>query len=285
MRGFLATGVLLALAAPAAALELKNDSFVSGNAAAQAGFCQNEAAASRFVAPDAGRQLLRIHFVYSTGGGPDVTRTVTIKVWDDTAGTNAPGAELYSNDYQVTSSSTDIQQVDLTAENVVVPAQFRVGIVFQNAGVPSIANDIDGVDYPDRNYIWAINGTTCGPAASLWIRSSTAGVSGDWILRAEVSGSGGGPDANPGGPDGGTSGGPCSSNPDCPEGQYCDVAAGACTFDCRTDDDCGDQSCNSLGQCVEGGGGGGCGCQAETPAQAGILLAFAALFLIVRRRR
>jgi len=41
----------------------------------------------------------------------------------------------------------------------------------------------------------------------------------------------------------------CTSNTDCPTGQYCG-AAGSCTFDCTTDTDCAAGTCNSIGKCV-----------------------------------
>ncbi len=53
--------------------------------------------------------------------------------------------------------------------------------------------------------------------------------------------------------------GACTANPDCPPGQYCNGTA--CTFDCRTDADCGaGGTCDSLGQCmtVKKTSGGGC---------------------------
>ncbi|MFH2010251.1 MAG: C2 domain-containing protein [bacterium] len=41
----------------------------------------------------------------------------------------------------------------------------------------------------------------------------------------------------------------CTSNGDCPTGQYCG-AGGACTFDCTTDTDCAGGTRSSLGKCV-----------------------------------
>src|SRR5262245_4873607 len=51
--------------AHAGELELKNDGFIDNTAAGfQAGFVAGEMGASRFVAPDAGRQLLKVHFIF-----------------------------------------------------------------------------------------------------------------------------------------------------------------------------------------------------------------------------
>src|SRR5438094_114158 len=121
----------------AAQVELKNDGFASGQTAGvQAGFVTGEAGASRFVAPAAGRQLLKVQFFYGNGGNVPAnnTPTDTLKVWDDSAGTDVPGAELFSMDYQLTGSDSALSEVDLSADNVIVPAQFRVGILFQHAG-------------------------------------------------------------------------------------------------------------------------------------------------------
>ena len=82
-------------------------------------------------------------------------------------------------------------------------------------------------------------------------------------------------------------GGPCAANPDCPAGEFCDTAAGTCTFECRTDPDCGTGTCNSLGQCVGGddGGGGGC-CQSSRDGELPALMFGTGLVgLLIRRRR
>ncbi len=50
----------------------------------------------------------------------------------------------------------------------------------------------------------------------------------------------------------------CAADDGCPLGQHCDVARGACTFECRTDADCADALCNDRGTCepmtLAGGG-------------------------------
>ncbi len=257
--------------------ELKNDGFVSGGTAGfQAGFVAGEIGASRFLAPAAGRQLVRIQLLL---GGAATTVTVTLKVWDDTAGNNAPGTELFSGDYEVTGSNTTFQQLELASigQNVVVPQQFRIGILFSHNGLPSIARDNDGIA-ADRNYIFA--------SGAGWVRSSSLGLTGDWIIRAFVSdgGSTGQPDAGMGGPDAAIGTG-CRGNTECPAGQFCDVAVMTCTFECRTSDDCGDGTCNSLGQCVGGGGDGGGCCGTSRGGRAAVLLGGAVLLLLLRRRR
>lgn len=228
--------------------EVRNDGFDSGAAAGfQAGFVTGEIGAVRLSPPQTGVQVLSIRLLF---GGSTATQTVTVHVWDDSAGTLAPGAELYSGDFQIMGSNSAIHDVDLSAENILVPGNFRVGIEFQHSGVPSIARDDDGTITASRNFIYD----------GQWFQSQTAGLTGDWVIRAMVS-SDAPPDAGPGpAPDAGTGGGECQGNADCGEGEYCDIDVGACTFDCREDTDCGGgMTCNSLGQCIAAdGGGGGC---------------------------
>jgi MYXO-CTERM domain-containing protein len=283
MRGILVFGSILVLSSTAfAQVELRNDGFDSGESVGfQAGFTANEIGASRFVAPEAGRQLLSVQLLFGGAGG---SRDVTVKVWDDTAGGTSPGAELDSEDFTLTGSNDTIQEITL-ANTVIVPAQFRVGIVFHTGGLPSIARDDDGTITATRNYIYA-------PPS--WHQSQEFLLTGDWVIRAFVSnGTGpqpdaapGTPDAAPGTPDAAT-GGECNGNSECPVGQYCDVPNHSCTFDCRDENDCGGDVCNSLGQCVEGDGGGGC-CQTDgggSNSAGGVLLALGVLGLVVRRRR
>jgi hypothetical protein len=283
-----------ALAAPAQAqLTLQNDGFTSGaQVGVQQGFVAGEIAASRFVAPDAGRRLLEVQLFF---GGATGSRDVTIKVWDDTSGALAPGAMLFEGDFTLTASDSNLSSIDLSGSNITVPAQFRVGIEFQHRGTPSVARDGDGTYMPNRNFIYADIGQ--------WLQSSTFGVTGDWIIRAVVSNATGTPDAGvlpdaaTGSPDAATgspdaaTGGPdagvaaCTGNAQCPVGQYCDTAVGSCTFDCRTADDCGGGTCNSLGQCLAPTDEGGC-CSTGTPGGAlGALGLGAAVALMLGRRR
>lgn len=270
-----------------AQIELKNDGFVTGaQVAYQSGFCTNEIGASRFLAPAGGRQLLKVRFLF---GSTTETKTVTIKVWDDAAGTTAPGAELFSGEFQVTGSANAIVEGDLSTMNVIVPAQFRVGVMYQHNGSPGIARDNDGTIAADKNYVLADASCNAGGPYT-WFRSNMIGLTGDWVIRTEISASGGGPgDAGTGdgGPDASGVGDPCNSNAQCPLGQHCDLQLQACTFECRVDDDCGSGSCNSLGQCIAAtGDGGGCGCRTRDDGPlAGVWLLLGFAFLARRRRR
>lgn len=292
MRGTLvaiatAAVVCVATARGAEAQVLKNDGFMTnGQVGIQSGFVAGEMGASRFVAPQAGLTVTVVTFFF---GGATSQQTVTLHIYDDTAGNNAPGAELFSADFQVTGSDTALQSVDLNGMNIVVPQQFRVAIEFQHNGVPSLARDTDGTIMADKNFILADGGT--------WFRSQTLGLTGDWIIRATVAGGSnpvdagvidapsGGPDG--GGPDAGGSG-VCQGNGDCAVGSYCDTDLHSCTFDCRSDGDCGsDDECNSLGQCVaaDGGSAGCCSTGTGGGLMGSLGLGGAVALLLVRRRR
>lgn len=258
--------------------ELKNDGFSSGGTAGfQGGFVSGEIGASRFVAPSAGLNLLKVQLLF--GGGSTATQNVILHVWDDTSGAMAPGTELFIGTFSVMGSDSAMHELIMPGVTV-VPQQFRIGIEFTHAGAPSIARDADNTIDAAKNYIFASGGLG-------WQRSQTFGLTGDWIIRAIVSGGAASPDGPPGGSDAGVGPGEdCSGNADCPAGQFCDTQQGSCTFECRVSEDCGEGTCNSLGQCVGSGGGGGC-CQTDRGGEIGALLLGLLVFglLLGRRRR
>ena len=77
--------------------------------------------------------------------------------------------------------------------------------------------------------------------------------------------------------------GACTTDATCPAGQYC--GAGTCTFDCRTDADCGGgATCDARGQCASAplqvqAGGGGCTTDGRAP-----LLVLLVLLPLARRK-
>jgi hypothetical protein len=84
MRLSIVMAVLL-LAGRAHALELKNDSVVEGSTVSfQGGFVAGEIGAARFTAPAPGLQLQKVRFLF---GGVAGNRTITLHVYDDSAGT------------------------------------------------------------------------------------------------------------------------------------------------------------------------------------------------------
>ncbi|MCZ6598051.1 MAG: hypothetical protein O7B99_10455 [Planctomycetota bacterium] len=155
---------------------LFNDGWVNGQGVAfQAGFAANEIAAVRFVPSDPCPCTLdQIRLLF---GGAATTESVILRVWDDSALSDAPGALLYSNTIQLTGVDDYMQELDLTVAGITVSGAFRVGLEFQHAGLPSVARDADGIT-ADRNFIEA--------SGIGWVESSTLGVTGDWILRAVV---------------------------------------------------------------------------------------------------
>jgi hypothetical protein len=155
---------------------LANDGWVNGQAAAfQAGFDPSEIAAVRFVPSDPCPCTLdQIRLLF---GGAAGSENVILRVWDDSALTDAPGSELYSSTIQLTASDGFMQELDLTVAGITVDGPFRVGLEFTHAGLPSVARDGDGIT-ADRNFI--------DDSGVGWVDSSTLGVTGDWILRAVV---------------------------------------------------------------------------------------------------
>jgi len=172
--------VLMLLLRPAAAraqeVILKNDGFTSGGSAVfENGFVTGEMGAARLVpAGPFPMTLTKVQFLF---GGAIDTPMVTLHIWDDSAGTDTPGTELFTDDYVLTASDTALQEIDLTAAGISVSGPFRVGIEFLQDAPPSLARDNDGTINAPRNFIYTLGS---------WYRSNLFGVSGDWIIRAGV---------------------------------------------------------------------------------------------------
>jgi MYXO-CTERM domain-containing protein len=259
----------------------------------QGGFVTGEMGAVVLVPSGTGPyQVVKVRLLFGAG---TTTQDVTLRIYTDT-GETTPGTQVFTADYTLTASDSAFNEIDLTADSVLVPGNFRVAVEFQHDGMPSIARDTDGTIAASRNFIFGIPGG--------WFQSSLAGVTGDWIIRADVIDTGTGtpdagpvpdaslvpdaaplPDANVGGPDAGEE---CTLNSDCTNGSYCS-ADGICTFDCRIDTDCNaGQACDPVGRCVDGEeDGGGCGCRVGERGDASGLavLLLAGLWLARRRRR
>jgi len=275
---------MLTLARAAAAQELANDGFVDGgNASFQGGFVAGEQAASRFVLPAAGSyRITGVKFLFGPSPTPEI---VTIHIYNDTGGNDAPGPEIFNMDYMVTGSASAFQMADLSADSVGVAGTFRVGIELQNSGDPSVARDTDGTIAQDKNFIFT---------SGQWVRSATLGVQGDWIIRAIVAPAGSSPDGGVT-PDASTpmpdasGGAQCHVTSECPTGQYCDRAHMTCTYDCRIDADCAaNQMCTSLGMCAARPNSGGCatdGPPAALPPGLVLLIGLVPLAAAVLRRR
>lgn len=174
------TGLLVALAACGSSTGpgitiLKNDSYTTGTLTFAAGFSAGEAAAVRLGPVSTGFTVRKVRFIF---GGAAPVDSFNLIISAD-AGTDNPGSVLYAHVYTVTPSNAAIQEIDVSAQNITVPANqmIRIAFFFKDAGVPSVAPDLDGLT-ADRNFVYAI-----GPG---WTKAVTAGVTGDWIIRAEV---------------------------------------------------------------------------------------------------
>ena len=178
---FLAAILVLLTHLPASAELLRNDGWEDGqNAAFQGGFAVGEIGASRLVPTGSGPFALNdVELLF---GGVSGQRTVTLRIWDDSNLTNNPGPEIFSGDYILTGANDAINVIDLSGEGIVINGPIRVGIEFQHSGLPSIARDDDGTIDITRNFIYT-SGT--------WFRSNLFGLTGDWIIRATATPTGG----------------------------------------------------------------------------------------------
>lgn len=155
---------------------LQNDSWTEGQSANfQSGFAAGEIAASLLVPQQAGSQPLNnIHFLF---GGEETLQTITLHIWQDTEGSNVPGAVIFSGEYALWGSNDAWHEIDLSGESLMVDGPIRVGLEFQHAGAPSVARDNDGI-ISGRNFIYASDGN--------WYDSEVLGLPGDWIIRAST---------------------------------------------------------------------------------------------------
>lgn len=155
----------------------RNDGYAGGSATFQGGFAAGEEAAVTLGPVARAFKVQRVQFLY---GGAAGTRTVTLRIYPD-AGAAGPGAAVYSGDWSVTASDTVLQVLDLTAEDVLLPAgSFRVSIGALESTLPSVALDQDGSVTAGRNWLFA------APAPFSWISAGAAGLTGDLIIRADV---------------------------------------------------------------------------------------------------
>lgn len=169
--------ILLSWTPAVQATELINDGWSDGQTAVfQAGFVSGEIGAARFTPAGPCPCFVRqITFLY---GGAVATRSVRVHIWEDGAGTWAPGQIISSRDYELSGANDALQVVDLSESGIFVTGPFRVGIEFFDDGLPAIARDDDGDIQADTNYIFA--------EGLGWVESSLLLVSGDWIIRATV---------------------------------------------------------------------------------------------------
>jgi hypothetical protein len=167
---------VLATAATAASQELQNDTWSPGEPVEfQAGLITGEIAAARLIPPlgVCPCEVVSVEFLF----GPSGTRNVTVRIWEDDAEELAPGDPLLTKVVSVASDPDTLKVVDVRDDDVVVDGPFRVGIVVQADGAPSVANDDDGTVSSDRNFLFSDGG---------WFDAAEIGLSGDWVIRARV---------------------------------------------------------------------------------------------------
>jgi len=140
----------------------------------QDGFLAGEIAAVR-LEPDIPCPCL-VQGVRLMFGGAAGSEPVTLHIWDD-GGAVTPGTQLFSLPLVLEANGLALNVIDLSATPILVNGPFRVGIEFGSAGAPSVARDHDGT-VPGRNFIRDDSPT--------WVDATTAGVTGDWIIRASI---------------------------------------------------------------------------------------------------
>jgi len=155
--------------------ELKNDSWPPALVAHfQGGFLAGEAAAVRMT--PAGPCPCSVDAVSVLIGGAPGFADIGLRIWEDGALTNDPGALLHSQDLSLAANST-LNIIPLGLESISVNGPFRVGFEMINAGFPSVARDDDGIT-AGVNFIHDQNDG--------WVDSAGKGLLGDWIAKAVV---------------------------------------------------------------------------------------------------
>ena len=165
---------------------LQNDSFTgSGTFTQLPAFAEQEYAAASFSA-DPADYPFRIEKVQVLVLAPPpltdgTIAMVSVTVWEEN-GNAVPGTVIHTSTYgfQVESSSTALNELDLSCENIVIDSgPIRVGIRWEYVGDPiGIAPDLDGI----QSHI----NTVYSPALMGWWWAEDLLVTGDWILRLEI---------------------------------------------------------------------------------------------------
>jgi len=154
---------------------LQNDDYASGSPSFQGGFVTGDAAAVRLGPQSLAYTLRKVVLLF---GGDTATKTVTVTIYNDSGLTN-PGGVLHSADYVLTGSNAAFREIVLTGLNLHIAAnhQIRVAVAFQHDGLPSVA--LDTARTNGRNLVNVSGGG--------WTTAETLGLSGDFIIRAEIS--------------------------------------------------------------------------------------------------
>ena len=170
---------LLFAAGPARAAEIlyQNDGWTDGGQVyCQAGFAIGEEAAVTLGPLTEAGVITSVELLFC---GATTPQTVGLRIYADD-GSAQPGTLRYEGEVQLTGADDALQVIDLSGMSLTVLGgkSFRVSLVFEHAGVPSVSRDDDGSIQPGRNWI---NASGTG-----WIDSRSAGLTGDWVIRARV---------------------------------------------------------------------------------------------------
>lgn len=163
----------------AAIKELSNDGFTgSGAVSCQVGFLEGESGAVKLTA-DPGDYPYHIKKVRMLVCPASTSGFVILRIYEDNTGTVLPGSLIYEEIVQVTGSDDSLNEVNLSASNIIIPSgSVRVELEWFQNSPPGLANDLDGF-VPNVNYIYA-------DPPGAWFYSEQLGVFGDWIVRMEI---------------------------------------------------------------------------------------------------
>jgi hypothetical protein len=159
---------------------LQNDSFSgTGDLVCIPGFAVGEIGAARFSPqPEDYPFIIKKVQLILCPDGPPVD--LVLNIWHDDGTSVNPGTSLFAEFVTFTPSTTLLNEVDLTIDDIVVHSgEVRVGIEFFNFGSPpGLARDLDGINL-ETNFVFAV------PPAQ-WIFAENLGVTGDWIIRLVI---------------------------------------------------------------------------------------------------
>ena len=156
--------------------ELINDGWTEGQVAAfVGGFSTGDIAAARFE-PSAACPCV-VERVTLLFGGIEGSKTMRLRIWEDSTGDLAPGEERFNGEVELDGDSFALQEIDLSASPVTVDGPFRVGLEFLSPNFPTVSRDDDNTVQSDANYIFF---------ESAWAAAADFGINGDWIIRATL---------------------------------------------------------------------------------------------------
>lgn len=180
--GLLLCGVMLAATmAHGATVTLKNDIWNGSSAsmALQMGAAKDEGFAAVFKPPSYPFKISKVQ-VYIAHSGSASTKLFTLQIYNDTSIALTPGTSLYKQQVNITSSTTAIGEVDVSAQGISIPSGYvRVAIFQHHAGPPSMVRDLGPISVK-KNLIWGSPGLGIPNA---WHWSESFLLQGNWLIR------------------------------------------------------------------------------------------------------